>query len=342
MVIEVVGGYFAGRCVGAASMPLPVRTRNDHRHILCHQSWVLYACLVPPILGLPCSVAVMADAAHMFSDVLAFVISAYCTYMVAKRSSASYSFGYHRAETVGALISILIICVITGALVLEAIQRLLEPQPINGRLMFIIAVVGIGFNLLLLMTLGHGHHHHGPGGSCGGHGHDAGHTDGHDHNHGHDHGHECGGHNHAHARPPATAALEAAAMYVGNIGTVPDVHADGSVPEAVHGIGSSQEHHEVAVSGSVDAHSHANNLPLCCSGHAGLETAQDAEQHVVLRQSLNHECGHLDNHDPGHDHDHGHDGANQNLRGAILHVIGDLLQSFGVAMAGMIIWCACR
>ena len=43
-----------------------------------------------------------------------------------------------------------------------------------------------------------------------------------------------------------------------------------------------------------------------------------------------------------HSHEHadsdGHDHGNMNLRGAVLHVIGDLVQSIGVAFAGILIW----
>lgn len=40
----------------------------------------------------------------------------------------------------------------------------------------------------------------------------------------------------------------------------------------------------------------------------------------------------------GHDHGHSHGGGNISLRSAILHVVGDLLQSIGVAIAGALIW----
>ncbi len=44
-----------------------------------------------------------------------------------------YSFGYHRAEILGALVSILIIWLVTGALVFEAVQRTIKPVPVNGK-----------------------------------------------------------------------------------------------------------------------------------------------------------------------------------------------------------------
>ena len=155
----------------------------------------LLGCLIAILL---CSISIMSDAAHMFSDVLSFVVSVYCMRLIERRADQTYSFGYHRAETIGALVSILIVCVITGGLVLEALERLLNPQPIDGKLMFIVAALGITFNLLLLFTLGHDHHVHLGGGSCG---HDHGHS--HSHSHGHPHGASSNGGRHGHEAEPA-------------------------------------------------------------------------------------------------------------------------------------------
>jgi zinc transporter 2 len=48
--------------------------------------------------------------------------------------------------------------------------------------------------------------------------------------------------------------------------------------------------------------------------------------------------GHAHSHDHGHDHGHSHEAGSINLRSAVLHVIGDILQSIGVAIAGALIW----
>lgn len=210
----------------------------------------------------------------MFSDVFSFVVSIYCMNLVKKKSSLAYSFGYHRAETVGALVSVLIVCVITGGLVLEAIQRLIHPADIDGKLMFIIATTGIGFNILLLLTLGHDHHHH-MGGSC---------------SH-HDHNHHCG--------PSPSRNVECV--------TVQSASQDDGANHA-----NLQGH---SVSGAEDEHL----ISVHPSSHAG--------------GSHPGACGH--SHCDGHHEDH----DNQNLRGAIIHVLGDILQSVGVAIAGAIIWC---
>ena len=51
------------------------------------------------------SLAVLTDAAHMLSDVLAFVISICAGTYALRASKASHTFGYHRAEVLGSMVS---------------------------------------------------------------------------------------------------------------------------------------------------------------------------------------------------------------------------------------------
>jgi zinc transporter 2 len=76
------------------------------------------------------------------------------------------SFGYHRAEILGALASIMLIWGIIIYLFIEAIHRLIDPEEINGKVMLITACVGLICNFISIFTLHscggeHGHHHHG-------------------------------------------------------------------------------------------------------------------------------------------------------------------------------------
>jgi solute carrier family 30 (zinc transporter), member 2 len=85
------------------------------------------------------------------------------------------SFGYHRAEILGALGSIMLIWGIIIYLFIEAIHRIVDPEKIDGEIMLITAVVGLFCNIISIFTLhscggDHGHHHHGH--SHGGHEHD--------------------------------------------------------------------------------------------------------------------------------------------------------------------------
>lgn len=97
------------------------------------------------------------------------------------------SFGYHRAEILGALASVLLIWGLIIWLFIEAIHRIVDPEEIDGLVMLITAVVGLVFNFISIFTLH----------SCGGH-HHHGHDHGHDHGHGHSHGKEEKNHSHCH------------------------------------------------------------------------------------------------------------------------------------------------
>ena len=151
------------------------------------------------------SLAIMTDGAHLLSDVAAFVVSIVAILLARTDASRKYTFGLRRAETIGALVSILIVWVVTGVLIYEAVQRLQQlladpdkKKVIDGRLMFFVSGGGVAINILLMCILGeHGHSHGGGHGHShgGGHGHaDHGHAD-----HGHSHASADHGHSHASA-----------------------------------------------------------------------------------------------------------------------------------------------
>ncbi|XP_064396807.1 probable proton-coupled zinc antiporter SLC30A4 [Halichondria panicea] len=132
------------------------------------------------------SLAIMTDAAHMLSDLAGFLISLFAIWVGSRPPSKRMSFGWHRAEVIGAIISVLIVWVLTGVLFYEAIQRVINPDLINVKadIMLITACVGVFVNVFMCAVLGHGHgHSHGGGG--------------HGHSHG-GHGSKRGGHSHSH------------------------------------------------------------------------------------------------------------------------------------------------
>ena len=55
------------------------------------------------------SVAIMSDAAHMLSDVSSFLVAIFAAWAATQPAALHYSFGYHRAEILGALFSVLTI-----------------------------------------------------------------------------------------------------------------------------------------------------------------------------------------------------------------------------------------
>jgi len=72
-----------------------------------------------------------------------------------KKSTLKYSYGFHRADVLGALASIIIIWVLLIWLLLEAVNRLLNQDliDVDGTIMLITASIGLGCNLANLFIL---------------------------------------------------------------------------------------------------------------------------------------------------------------------------------------------
>ncbi len=92
------------------------------------------------------SMALFADAGHNLSDVMGLVI-AWGGAAIAKRTrSPRFSFGLKKASILAALINALILLVAVGAIAAEAIRRFAEPAPTQGKVVMIVAGIGIAVN----------------------------------------------------------------------------------------------------------------------------------------------------------------------------------------------------
>lgn len=95
------------------------------------------------------SLAIATDAAHLLTDFASFMISLFSIWMASRPATKKMSFGYYRAEVIGALTSVLLIWVVTGILVLMAIQRLISGSyEIDAPIMLITAGIGVIVNIM--------------------------------------------------------------------------------------------------------------------------------------------------------------------------------------------------
>ena len=99
------------------------------------------------------SLAIMSDATHLLSDLAGFLISLFSLIVAMKPADRNFTFGYHRFEVLGALVSILIIWGLTIWLLMAAIWRIQHPNPIVGFLMVCIAAGGLLFNIIMNRVL---------------------------------------------------------------------------------------------------------------------------------------------------------------------------------------------
>lgn len=89
------------------------------------------------------SLALIADALHNFSDAISLVIAFGARKIARREPDEVMTFGYGRAEVVAALVNYTTLIVIGFYLVVEAIMRFADPQPVDGWLVVIIAVVAL-------------------------------------------------------------------------------------------------------------------------------------------------------------------------------------------------------
>ncbi|CAM2104793.1 proton-coupled zinc antiporter SLC30A2 isoform X1 [Caretta caretta] len=111
------------------------------------------------------SLAIMTDAAHLLTDFASMMISLFSLWMASRPATKTMNFGWHRAEILGALVSVLSIWVVTGVLVYLAVERLLSNNyEIEGDAMLITSACAVAVNIIMGVALhqsGHGHSHHG-------------------------------------------------------------------------------------------------------------------------------------------------------------------------------------
>jgi cobalt-zinc-cadmium efflux system protein len=92
------------------------------------------------------SVALIADAAHNFGDVLGLGLSWGAMALARVKPSKRRTFGFRRSTIVASLANALILLFVTGGLTWESLRRLLEPRHPHGPTMIVVAIVGAVVN----------------------------------------------------------------------------------------------------------------------------------------------------------------------------------------------------
>ncbi len=101
------------------------------------------------------SLALISDALHNFSDVIALLLAWGATYLGRKLPTETHTYGYRRASILAALINAGLLLMAVGGIVVEAINRLYQPMPVVGHTVVLVAVLGViinGATALLFMS----------------------------------------------------------------------------------------------------------------------------------------------------------------------------------------------
>jgi len=99
------------------------------------------------------SIALVADGVHMLTDAMALAVAWWGYKMSQKPANDRMTFGYQRFQILTAFVNGFTLLLIVGGIIFMAIQRLIEPQEVMGKEMFIIAIIGLLNNLLVFWIL---------------------------------------------------------------------------------------------------------------------------------------------------------------------------------------------
>lgn len=285
-------------------------------------------CLLEFIVGIMSgSLALVSDAFHMLSDFLALLVGFYAVkWSIMETNDPTMTYGYARAEVLGANINATALLAICFMITIESIQRFFaadEHHVESVQLVLWVGSVGLLINLLGLCIFGgHGHSHGGGHGhSHGGHGHSHGKKEkkkGHGHSHGHGDGKPCSGHGH---EDPTKKDSSHGHSHGGH------GHSHGGKPCSGHG------HKDGGKKDSGYGHSH--------TGHGHSHASQDQnDSKIAGATSLVDDHGEI-----GRLNRAGsvasmtsmfEEPENMNMRGVWLHILGDALGSVAVIISAAI------
>lgn len=99
------------------------------------------------------SLALLSDALHNLNDTTSLGISLIARKVSKKEANRQKTFGYKRAEIIGAFINLITLVIIALFLIKEGVERFYNPQPIDGVIMFSVAIVGLLGNVITAMLL---------------------------------------------------------------------------------------------------------------------------------------------------------------------------------------------
>lgn len=99
------------------------------------------------------SLALMADAAHMLTDVVGLLLALIAIKIGERKADTSKTFGYYRTEILAAVINAVVLLGISLYVLYEAYQRFQNPPAVQSKTMLIVAGIGLVVNIIGMMIL---------------------------------------------------------------------------------------------------------------------------------------------------------------------------------------------
>ena len=94
------------------------------------------------------SMALLADAGHNFSDVLGLLLAWGAAHLAKTAANEKRTYGFRKATILAAFFNAILLMIAVGAITIEAIRKLILPEPVQGETMMVVAGVGVVINAL--------------------------------------------------------------------------------------------------------------------------------------------------------------------------------------------------
>ncbi|HSZ51248.1 MAG TPA: cation diffusion facilitator family transporter [Caulobacteraceae bacterium] len=92
------------------------------------------------------SLSLLADAGHNLGDVLSLALAWFASWLVKRAPSDRYTYGLRSSSILAALSNAALLLIVTGAVALAAVQKIIHPLPAGGATMMIVAGIGVAVN----------------------------------------------------------------------------------------------------------------------------------------------------------------------------------------------------
>ncbi|GAA5868868.1 hypothetical protein JCM16303_000288 [Sporobolomyces ruberrimus] len=288
------------------------------------------------------SLALVADSFHMLNDVCSLIVALQALKLAeSSEASAKLSYGWQRAEVLGALINGVFLLALCFSIGMEAIARFINYTEVtNPKLIVAVGTAGLVSNIVgLFLFHDHGGHSHGGGGHSHGGGASKSAPKPKSHSHSHSHSEPSdrtpllngNGSNPTNRTPPS-----------GSSSTVVEEEEDDESSDLAEADDAIEE--ELLIHpGELRANvlKKAHDAGYGATSQSNHKRGQSSLSSVAENAGAGGATG--DSHDHSHEGhgDHGGEAAsdgNMNMRGVFLHVLGDALGNVGVIAAGLFIW----
>jgi cobalt-zinc-cadmium efflux system protein len=132
----------------------PIQSYADRRYLVIALILLTAFLVTEVIVGIVSgSLVLLADAGHMLTDVGAVGGSLWAIMLAARPAAGAWTYGWTRAEILSAAANGITLLVVSGIIAFEAITRLVNPAPVDGGAILVVAIVGVAVNLVVTWVL---------------------------------------------------------------------------------------------------------------------------------------------------------------------------------------------